>query len=135
MSKFIVSLLQSKRIPFLISLIAYSRIELYHSFLPHECKSSVQYCNSIFLFGSASLLGFNQNPSLIACTCEIIRRTHVFLRCRLGDKACWKSRRPCRHDQIEREGRRTEEEWEGRGGGHQGQEPELLPSLLAPVGK
>jgi len=89
--------------------------------------------NSIFLFGSASLLGFNQNPSLIACTCEIIRRTHVFLRCRLGDKACWKSRRPCRHDQIEREGRRTEEEWEGRGGGHQGQEPELLPSLLAPA--
>jgi len=52
--------------------------------------------NSIFLFGSASLLGFNQNPSLIACTCEIIRRTHVFLRCRLGDKACWKSRRPYR---------------------------------------
>jgi len=39
----------------------------------------------------------------------------------------------CRHDQIEREGRRTEEEWEGRGGDHQGQEPELLPSLLAPA--
>ncbi|CAD6225116.1 unnamed protein product [Miscanthus lutarioriparius] len=36
--------------------------------------------------------------------------------CRLGDKACWKSRRPCHHDQIEREGRRTEEEWEGKEG-------------------